>query len=132
MPYGDPANFIGHTISTDVKDVPYLSLHGFRYVVNFIDHHSRFSLAYFMRSKTEVTEKFKLFCAELGRYGFKVRNLQSDRGSEYYAQEGATMADRDRALSELDGFCKDAGIRHTVNTCGDERATCWGLVSRAF
>ena len=47
MPYGDPASFIGHTISTDLKDVPYLSIHGFRYVVNFIDHHSRFSLCYF-------------------------------------------------------------------------------------
>lgn len=115
-PYGDTATFIGHTVSTDVKEVPYVSIHGYRYVVNFVDHFSRVGLCFFMRTKDEVVDKAKLYVAEMARYGVKIRTIQSDRGSEYYAQEGATRDDRDRALAVLDRFLAqpDINIRHVV------------------
>ncbi len=91
-------------------------MQSYRYVVNFVDHKSRLGTCYFLRSKDEVVDKFKLFVAEMTRFGIIIRNLQSDRGSENYAQEGATHASRDRALSALDKYCLEQGILHNA-TC---------------
>ena len=40
---------IGERVSSDVKSVPFKSFEGYRYVVNFVDHHSRLGNYYFMR-----------------------------------------------------------------------------------
>ncbi len=77
-------------------------MQGYRYVVNCADYKSRLGICYFLWSKDEVVDKFMLFVADLARLCVIIRNLQSDRGSENYAQEGATQAPRDRALSALD------------------------------
>ena len=57
----------GHTVSTDVKEVSYLSFQGFRYAVNFVDHKTRLVFVYFMRTKNEVTAKFKQFLSDMER-----------------------------------------------------------------
>ena len=113
---------IGERVSSDVKSVPFESFEGYRYVVNFVDHHSRLGICYFMRHKSEVSACFKRFCDELAHYGFRVEHLQSDRGSEYFSQEGELMADKDRSLGELDRFCaaQTPKILHTVTPVGSK------------
>ena len=88
-----------------MKSVPYESFEGYKYVVNFVDHYSRLGICYFMRCKSEVTKCFERYCKELAHYGYRVMHLHSDRGSEYFSQEGELMADKDRSLGQLDVFC---------------------------
>ena len=38
LEYASEATFVGHTLSTDSKDLPYLSFRGDRYVMIFVDH----------------------------------------------------------------------------------------------
>jgi hypothetical protein len=114
--FEDPARLIGDHVSTDVKSVPYESFEGYKYVVNFVDHKTRLGMCFFMRHKDEVVDKFKLFVAEMAHYGFVVKNLHSDRGSENFAQEGEISAVRDRQISALDEYCKSLNppIKHHV------------------
>ena len=66
------AKRIGERVSSDVKSVPFESFEGYRYVVNFVDHHSRLGICYFMRHKSEVSACVKRSCAELAYYCFRV------------------------------------------------------------
>ena len=60
------------------------SLGGAKYFVTFIDDFSRKTWVYFMTSKDQVFEKFKLFLHESERLsGKKLRILCSDNGGEY-------------------------------------------------
>jgi hypothetical protein len=103
--FPSPATRIGHTVSTDVKTLPFASFQGYRYCVNFVDHYSGLGLCYFMRHKNEVTAKLKTYISEMARFGIKVAIIQSDRGSEYFAQEGDTLMHRDRRQHEFDALC---------------------------
>ena len=113
---------IGEHVSSDVKSVPFESFEGYKYVVNFVDHYSRLGICYFMRCKSEVTKCFERYCKELAHYGYRVMHLHSDRGSEYFSQEGELMADKDRSLGQLDVFCASQSpvIRHTVTPVGSK------------
>jgi hypothetical protein len=99
------ATRIGHTVSTDVKILPFVSFQGYRYCVNFVDHYSGLGFCYFMRHKNEVTAKLLTYISEMARFGIKISNLQSDRGSEYFAQEGDTLMHRDRRQHEFGIMC---------------------------
>ena len=79
------ATCIGHTVSTDVNVLPFVSFQGYRYCVNFVDHYSGLGFCYFMRHKNEVTAKLLTYISEMARFGIKISNLQSDRGSKYCA-----------------------------------------------
>ena len=61
----DPANRIGHTVSTDLKSLPFVSFHGYRFVLNFVDHYSGLGLCYFLRHKNEVTSKLRTYISEM-------------------------------------------------------------------
>ncbi|KAJ0778941.1 putative RNA-directed DNA polymerase [Helianthus annuus] len=62
------------------------SIKGLRYMVTFIDDFSRYVWLDFMKEKSEVFEKFKLFQAEAERQtGNKIQCLRSDNGGEYLA-----------------------------------------------
>ena len=114
--YAERCTFIGQHVSSDIKSLPYESFEGYKYTVCFVDHYSRLGICYMMRTKDETTEKFKLFNNELKFYGYRVHHLHSDRGSEYFSQEGELLADRDRSLSALDQYCaaQSPKIKHTV------------------
>jgi hypothetical protein len=101
------ASFIGHTVSTDVKSLPYASFMGYRYVLVFVDHYSRLSFCYFLRSKNEVTSKLRTYVNEMKRLGVTIHTIQSDRGSEYFEQEGESFLNRGRRLHEFGKFCED-------------------------
>ena len=80
--FGDPATYVGRTVSADVKYVPFESLNGYKYV---------FGACYFMRSKDEADEKFQWFVELLGRYSHRVTRFQTDRGSEFSARKALCM-----------------------------------------
>ena len=52
---------VGHTIVTDVHMMNEYSIHGNRYIVTFIDRKSRLLRVYFVKRKSDVTEKTKHF-----------------------------------------------------------------------
>ena len=114
--HSDPATYLGHTVSTDVKVVPYPSFRGFKYVVNFVDHATRFGMCYFVRSKTEIPKQVEKYLADMRHLGVIVRTIQSDRGMEYFSQEGDIISDRDRKLSEFDRICaaQEPKVKHVL------------------
>lgn len=60
------------------------SIAGNRYVVSFIDDYTRKNFVYFLRTKNEVFEKFKLFKNYVEcQTNKKIKVLRSDNGTEY-------------------------------------------------
>ena len=114
--FSDPASFVGHTVSTDTKSLPFPSVRGYRYVVCYVDHHSRFGLCYFIRSKREVSDTLRRYLADMRHLGITVRTIQSDRGSEFFAQEGDSLADRDRRQHLFDAVCaaQSPPVKHVL------------------
>jgi len=114
--FSDPATFVGHTVSTDTKSLPFPSVRGYRYVICYVDHYSRFGLCYFMRSKKEVSDTLRRYLADMHNLGVTVRNIQSDRGSEFFAQEGDSLADRDRRLHQFGAICtaQSPPVKHVL------------------
>ena len=54
------------------------------------------------------------YLADMPALGCAVRCIQSDRGTEYFSLEHATLAYRERALHEFGKVCDDANIRHVL------------------
>jgi hypothetical protein len=108
------ADVIGHTVSSDTKEVPYKTFRGFRYCINFVDHKSRFTLIYYMRHKNESTSKLRQYVADMARFGVKVQNIQTDRGSEFFEQENESPVYGARREHEFRAYCHSQGIRHIV------------------
>ena len=108
------AEVIGHTVSSDTKEVPYKTFKGFNYCINFVDHKSRFTLIYYMRNKNESTAKLRQYVADMGRLGVKVHNIQTDRGSEFFEQENESPVYGTRREHEFRAYCHSQGIRHIV------------------
>jgi len=78
------ATHIGACVSTDTKEVPYVSLHGYRYVMVFVDQFSKLSFVYFLRAKSESTDVLRRYIADMKRLGVAVAAIHSDRGSEFF------------------------------------------------
>ena len=128
-PYGDAATFVGHTVSTDVKSLPYASMRGYKYVIVYVDHYSSLSVCYFMRHKNETASTLRRYLREMQRLGVSVRTIQSDRGSEYFSQEGTNAQDRDRRAAEFTKICTEATpmVHHVVTAVEmkEKRAEVW-------
>ena len=67
---------------------------GHCYAIGFVDSFSRFSKVYFMKTRDEVLDKFKQFCADVG----KPVTLFSDGGGENIS-------------NEFKRYCRNQGIR---------------------
>ena len=68
-----------------------------RYMVSFIDDHTKFARLYFMRENSELPEKFKEYLAYVGKGN--VKSLHFDNGTEHTS----------KAFREI---CINEGIRH--------------------
>ena len=65
-------------VFTDIlKQMLSTSLGGNRYAISFTDSYSRYSAIYFLKSKEECLDKFKVFCAQMGT----PRAIRSDNGT---------------------------------------------------
>ncbi|KAH0809704.1 hypothetical protein GEV33_013085 [Tenebrio molitor] len=84
------------------------SLAGSRYFVTFIDDKSRWCEVYFMKKKSEVTEKFKEYkCLVEKKTERKIKTVRSDNGTEYTSHY-------------LEDFLKQEGIRHELTKLGGD------------
>ena len=83
---------------------PTPSIGGSRYYVSFIDEFSRYSWIYFIKSKSDVFEKFReckvLVENQLDR---KIKVLRIDNGGEF-------------CLDKFEQFCVDNGIARQKTT----------------
>ena len=80
------------------------SLGNFIYYVSFIDDYSRKTWIYFLKSKDEVSNKFKEFKASIENLtGKKIKILRSNNGGEYTS-------------NEFKDFCKGEGIVRELTT----------------
>ena len=102
--------------------MPYTSLHGYNYVVNFIDHYSQFGMCFFMRTQDEVPEKLKIYLSEMKRFGYDIETISTDPGSTYFEQHGETHQDRDRRISAFREICEaqTPKVRHVVQPTEDK------------
>lgn len=93
------------------------SISGYRYFVTFIDDFSRKTWIYFLKSKNEVFNKFKIFKALVeNESGRKIQSIRSDNGTEY-------------VNNEFQKYLEASGIRHqtTVPRCSAQN----GVAERA-
>jgi len=112
--YLSAATFVCHTVSADTKDLPYVSFRGHRYVIVFVDHYSRYRSVYFLTSKDQSTAVLKTFVADMARSGHRIIHLQTDRGSEFFEQEGESRFNAGRRLHEFNKLCEQHNILHIV------------------
>ena len=70
------------------------TVEGHCYAIGFVDSFSRFSKVYFMKTRDEVLDKLKQFCADVGKQG----TLVSDGCGEYIS-------------NEFKRYCRKQGIR---------------------
>ena len=63
---------------------PVNSFDGFRYYVLFVDHYTRFTWLYLLKSKSKAFIKFTHFKAIVEtQFSAKIKIFRSDRGGEY-------------------------------------------------
>lgn len=111
--YPGEANVIGHTVSVDTKSVGVTTHKGYKYVIAFVDKKSHLCMEYFMRSKSETTAMLKRYIKDMWRLGkVKIQNIQTDRGSEFFEQEGESQFNEGRCVHEFAKCCQDNGIYH--------------------
>ena len=91
----------GKVICSDVAGPFPEAIGGKRYMVNFVDEHTRMRYVYFMQAKSEILEALKEFVGDvLKPQGIKLRRLHSDNGGEYTS-------------AEMKKFCIAEGIHQT-------------------
>ena len=67
-----------------IGPLPTPSYGGSRYVLTFINDYSRFCWVYFLKLKSEVFEKLKVWKALVENHsGKKIKVLRTDNGEEY-------------------------------------------------
>ncbi len=90
----------------DMNTMSERGIGGFKYWILFTDDHSRFSVVYFLKEKSEGLAAFiafsKLFENLFQEEGHKVSCLQYDNGSELISKE-------------LEQYCTDNGIRQQLS-----------------
>ena len=114
--FSDPATCIGHTVSSDVKKVPFSTFRGAQYAVTYVDHYSLLGMVFFVRSKAEIYLTLERYLRAMKALGVTVQNIQTDRGSEYFSQEGDLIEDRDRNLHKFGEVClaQNPQVRHII------------------
>ena len=75
---------------------------GYEYFVTFTDDYSRYGFVYLMRQKSETFEKFQEYKVEAEKkLGVHIKQLRSDRGSEYLSGEFKFYLTQEGIVSQL-------------------------------
>ena len=68
-----------------------VSVNGYRYYILFVDHYSRFSWLYLLKSKSEAFTKFVHFNAMVAnQFSLKIKTFRFDDGGEFTSNEFKT------------------------------------------
>jgi hypothetical protein len=114
----------GRVFSTDLKSVPIRSFHGHSYAISFVEHTEDGSpgivFVYLMKNKSETTAMLQRFINDCKKLGIKIARIQSDRGTEYFEQEGIGKVYDERSHSAFRTLCNKNNIDHTVTPVGDK------------
>ena len=87
-------------VHSDILTVSHPSLGGSKYILTFVDDHSRKLFVYFLRNKSDVFSKFKEFHVAVERQtSLKLKTLRTDNGGEYVSRE-------------FGGYLSSHGIQH--------------------
>ena len=82
---------------------PVLARNGARYFLTLIDDFSRKVWVYFLRKKSEVLSRFKVWKAEVEKeQGRSMKCLRSDNGGEFTSRE-------------FQSFCEECGIKRHLS-----------------
>ena len=83
------ASFPFELVQSDLwGPAPIVSVNGFRYYILFVDHYSRFSWLYPLKSKSEAFTKFVHFNAMVtNQFSLKIKSFRSDGGGEFTSNE---------------------------------------------
>ncbi|KAK8953905.1 hypothetical protein KSP39_PZI002955 [Platanthera zijinensis] len=109
---------------------PESSLGGAKYFVTFIDDFSRKVWIHFLKNKSEVFEKFKIWKTKVEKQtGKKVKYLRSDNGDEYTSIEFQAYCDQEGITRHLTipGTPQQNGVAERMNRSLLERARCMRL-----
>lgn len=64
------------------------TVNGKKYILSFIDDHTRFNTVYLLSNKSEACETFKRYQTRIEKQtGRKIVKLKSDRGGKYTSQD---------------------------------------------
>ena len=67
---------------------PVVSVNGYKYYILFVDHYSRFSWLYMLKSKSEAFTKFVHFNAMVAnQFSLKIKTFRTDGGGEFTSNE---------------------------------------------
>jgi len=114
----------GRVFSCDLKSVAIKSFHGHCQVINFVEHTDDGSpgivFHYLMKSKSESTAKLLQFINDCKKLGIKIARIQTDRGTEFFEQEGVGAVYDERAHHAFRAACNRNNIDHTVTPVGDK------------
>jgi hypothetical protein len=120
-PFASQCDHIGHTVSVDIKSLGVETHKGYKYVICFVDHYSHLSMAYYMRKKSETSAMLTQYIKDMKRLGnVTIKNIQSDRGSEFYEQEGISTSNLGRELHSFGKICESNGIHHIKIPVGEK------------
>ena len=64
---------IGEKVSSDVKILPAPTFHRERYIINIVDHRSRFGICYLMKTKTEVHHRLRQYAEDMRAWESKIK-----------------------------------------------------------
>ena len=87
--HGSHAESCFGLIHSDVWDITSVISHAkYKYFVTFIDDYNKYTLIYFLRSKSEVFSVFQKFVAYVEtQFSSRIKVLRSDSGGEYMSHE---------------------------------------------
>ena len=70
-----------------------LSLAGARYILSFIDEYTRYSVIYFLKTKDQTIDYWKIYRAYVERHlDSKIKGLQCDNGGQYFPLQAELLA----------------------------------------
>ena len=87
----------GDVVSMDIKHMPVKAFGGYRYLLCFVDHASKFCMDLALRdrdSKTVVAATYR-FVQYMNNNGHMVRKIQTDRGSGFFAYQDGELKEED-------------------------------------
>ncbi|THH18467.1 hypothetical protein EUX98_g8949, partial [Antrodiella citrinella] len=100
---GEQAKAVGNEIHSDVwGPAPVQTIGGRRYYISFTDDHSRYTVAYLMRTKDEAFTWYKTFAAFLKtQKGVTIKTFHTDRGVEFLSKEFNTYLESEGTVRHL-------------------------------